>query len=664
MSGPVVREDARPPREAPYSSPMRRLLPQRLTRVRTILGAVVVIVVGIVVWTVITALIARHDLNAARSDLAALEASPPDNLDQLRTDISRDRTLAASAASLTNQPGPWLFAHVPIVGRSVAAEHTIAAAASGLLTSLQPVVSDAAALSGGSAGGIDLTTLAKLHTDLARSVTANAQHLRALSGMQLSWTPHFVAGPAQQAASELRRAIVGLGTAGRAVGALRGILGADGPRTIMIALQNNAELRGTGGLVSSFALGTADNGRLKLGRFRDINSIAQQPGDVTRVPAPPTYRTAYGDFLANTTLWRNANMSADVPQSAEVMAELMQRSLHVRPDVIIFVDVPAMIQIIDGTGNTVKLPDGETVGGAALEHALLVQSYGKAVLNAAVEARRKAQLDAAAGRVFARVSSQPPSLGLLRSMASAASGGHITIWSAKPDEEAALSAAGISGQVAPGGTNLAMVVGQNLGDHPGFGNKLDYYVSRSLSVHAVVGRSVAAVTETLTMTNSVPNGLGPYIVGRAHPNQLRELIGMALPARATVDGFTSDGHSVPVQDVAADGTRELRTIVKLDQDESQQWTMRYTVPVDDGRFSFLGIPQPLAKPATLDVSLVPAAGLHLVGRGHTIVTDSRKFSRTGPWAGRVTIDVQASQPGFWGRLRQDLSDFWNHKVRI
>lgn len=642
---------------------MRRLLPRRPRSIRSaILRTVLVLVVVVVAWTVITALLARSRLNSARAELTQLQGAPPSDLHQLSADVVRAQQLAASAAGLTGQPGPWLFAHVPVLGRSIAAEHTIAAAASGLLAAVHPVIDDAGHLGTGG-HGVDLAALSQLQRHLAAAPATNQGQLAALDRLRFGWTPSFVSNQGKQAVAQLRSAIVGLGTAARAVQAMEGVLGADGQRNVMVVLENNAELRGTGGLLSSYALGTTDNGKLQLGKFTDINTIAAQPYDARQVPAPAGYTSAYGRFLANTTLWRNANMSADVPQSAAVMARLMEVSRHVQPDVVIFVDVPAMAQIIGATGQQVQLPDGEQVSGPALTRALLLQSYGKATENPAVEAERKAQLDTAAGAVFAKVSSQSPGLSLVKALAGAAGGRHIAVWSDRPQEESSLIAAGAGGAVDTGSADIAMVTGQNLGDHPGVGNKLDYYVSRTLQLHATLSQTRAAVTETLTLANHVPSGLGPYIAGPRHPGQLSELVGLSMPAGATIESFTSEGRAVPEEQVAADNTHEVRTIVTLPPGQSRSWTLTYTAPITADHFRLIGLPQPLATPATLDVRLTPAAGLQLVGNGST-VTRGGSYSRSGQWSGVVTIDVNVAKPSWWQQVRQDLRSFWDHKVRL
>ncbi|WP_250482636.1 DUF4012 domain-containing protein, partial [Caballeronia sp. GACF5] len=61
--------------------------------------------------------------------------------------------------------------------------------------------------------------------------------------------------------------------AATAVGALHGasvllptMLGGEGPRSYVLAMQNNAELRSSGGIIGSIALLHAENGRVTLQR--------------------------------------------------------------------------------------------------------------------------------------------------------------------------------------------------------------------------------------------------------------------------------------------------------------------------------------------------------------------------------------------------------------
>ncbi|WP_396229763.1 DUF4012 domain-containing protein, partial [Frankia sp. CpI1-P] len=55
------------------------------------------------------------------------------------------------------------------------------------------------------------------------------------------------------------------------------MLGANGPRTYFIAFQNNAEIKGTGGLLGVFGVLTANHGKVDLVRTASNTELRDFP---------------------------------------------------------------------------------------------------------------------------------------------------------------------------------------------------------------------------------------------------------------------------------------------------------------------------------------------------------------------------------------------------
>lgn len=508
---------------------------------------------------------------------------------------------------------------VPLLGRSLVAERTVAEATVAVLGVARQLLAQAGSL--GHSGHIDLTRLAALHAELLRAHRELAAPLHRLAALNTALTPASVA----KAVAEARNRLLGLGPAmGRLAdltAAAQDMFGANGPRTILIALENNAELRGTGGVVSAIAIAHASGGVLKVGPFTDVRSVATAPTKARAVPAPADYLATYGIFKANTTIWKNANDSPDVAASSQVLAELAGVSLGVHPDYVLLVDVPAMAAIIGSTGHPVRLPDGELASGGTLVHDLLVQSYGSAPLSLFAERARRLALERVAGNVVRKVAAHTPSLALLRALAYEVAGRHLCLWSARPAVEAELVAAGVGGAFGHG--DVVSVTADNLGDSPGNGNKLDYYARRSLAVNVALGKHKATVIETLSLANDAPNGLGPYVAGPRHPGRLTELVGLTLPANARISGFSINGAGSrgEVRPLVA-GTNQLLTEIILNRGARDTLVLAYTVPLTHGGLHLGFVPQPLAVPATLNVR---------VGTVHGAQLAQPPLAVSGPW---------------------------------
>lgn len=630
---------------------------QRRARRRVLAGAVVVLLV-VGVWTLVAGLRARTHLERARDDLAAVRAHPSDDPARLRVRLGRDLREARRARSLMHQPGPLVVGWVPVLGRTVRAERAVADAAVAVLDAAGTVAADASAL--GSADGVDLDRVRHLERDLARAADRSKRPLHDLATQPTGLTPGFVRRQVQFARASLVPLGARLGDTARLVHSVGALFGADGPRTVLVGLANNAELRGTGGLVSSVALGRGHDGHLSIGAFRDVRDVADPPGKARAVPAPASYLAQFGAFKANTTIWKNATMSPAGPTTMQVLAELAAVSLRQRPDIVVLLDVPAMAGIVGSTGRPLRLPDGEQVAGDELAHALMVESYGAATSDAAVQSARRHALQQAAGAAFRSIASTPPTLGLVRALASAAGGRHLMLWSDRPDEQAGFVAAGAAGAVDPDGADAAMVTVNNLGDSAGNGNKLDYYAQRQLDVSVVVDRGVARVRQQLTIRNAAPDGVGPYVAGEAHPGRLQELLDLAVAGDAALQGFTRDGAPEGARLLRADGTRRLTTAFTLDRGRSTTLVVSYEVPLPDDVYRLRLIPQPLAHPARISVDIRAAPDLVLHGLGSTVVR-AGEVRRAADWTGQTTIAVRVGETGGW---RARLARFWSSKVSI
>jgi hypothetical protein len=564
-------------------------------------AAVAAVVAAVVVWSVVAALIAKSRLETVRADLESLRSGQLGDRTALARHLSADLRRAKSAQDVLSQSGPVVAAAVPVLGRSIDAEARVADAVVPTLRAGRTLLHATRGL--GAGGRIDLDRLRSVEHRLTTAADGMRGPLHRLDDVDVGLTPPPVQHAVWQAQRQLGSVRDALVTGTAAVQALGGMLGANGPRHVLICLENNAELRGTGGLISVFATGRTNDGKLTLGHFRDVEDVADLAHAAKRVKAPPAFRHDYGQFLADTTLWKNTNMTPSVPDAAAVLSHVAAATTRKKPDAVLLIDVPAMASIVSETGPITI--DGRQVTGDELEHDVLVGAYRRAGgSDQASQDARRHELERAANVAFRRLRHGSPSVGTIRALADAAAGRHLALWSARPDEERQLRQAGLAGAVDPRGADLAMVTAQNLGDSPEHGNKLDYYARRRLSVDVAVGEHRATVTEQLSITNGAHRGLGPYVAGPEHPGRLRELVGMAIGARATVMSFTQDG--APARRAAEHhehGSVRIVTPVTLARGQTARWRLRYRVPLDDGIYRLRLLAQPLAKPATLHLTV-------------------------------------------------------------
>lgn len=632
-------------------------------RPRLLLGAVAAILLVLVVTFGLaarTAVVAAEDVEQARELVASAETLAESERVTALADAGR---LLRRAERRLSGPVVDVVAGWPLLGRSWVAERRIVAASVATLDGVQAAVRRAPQLRSGP-GAVALPALAGLTSELTQSSTEASAALLELRETRVGWTPAKVRRAVQDADEALSPVVHGLVDAARGGAVAGGLLGADGPRRLLVALENNAELRGTGGYVSTFATGVLRNGSLELQPFQDVEAVSEPPARARRVAAPAEFVEDYGPFLADTTLWRNWNMSPDVPTSASVGARVAEVLLGYAPDVVLLLDIPALESIVRLAGDEVVLDGNTVISPDELTEALLVDTYARAGPRTDDQRVRRAQLRSAATLAIRRLLADDVSpVDAARTLGELAAGRHLALWSARPPEQAELTRLGVAGEVDPAGTDLALVSVNNFG-----ANKLDYYVDRTVTVDVTLERDVAHVVQIVELANQAPSGLVPYVAGKRKPGTLMERVELSASAAAVVRSVTVDG--APATGNVRRGRTRTRvdTYVEVPRGRTARIAMRYDVPVVDGDYRLHLLPQPLVRDAELVLRVRPDPGERLgtvtgAARGPDgVVDETASWSRDRVVAVRLAGAV--SRTSRWERVRKRISDFWGSPVPL
>lgn len=129
------------------------------------------------------------------------------------------------------------------------------------------------------------------------------------------------------------------------------LLGVVRPATYLVLVQNNHELRATGGFISALAPIIFVNGQMQPVEFVDSYEIFSY--DLAYPPSPPAMRTYMGIELL--TL-RDANWSPHLPSAATLIRTLYQQHSGLAVDGVVTVDMDAVRWLLPAFGH-LTLPD-------------------------------------------------------------------------------------------------------------------------------------------------------------------------------------------------------------------------------------------------------------------------------------------------------------------
>lgn len=430
------------------------------------------------------------------------------------------------------------------------------------------------------------------------------------------------------------------------------LVGADSPRTYLVLLLNNAELRGAGGILAGVGTLELDGGKVRIGKFRSVHALQTDPYEA--VPAPSDYERRYSTYKANTTLWLNTSFSPDVPDVALVAARLYEKTTGVKTDGALVLD-PRGIEALLPDDAEVKIPGGDQI--PATEVARFIYSDAYSLYKNQV-ARRNAIL--ALGKSAFKIALDAGFGGTegLDKLGAAVAGGHMRMTSFDPSEQDLLANAGVAGELGADDETFPLrVVAQNFGSDNGQGTKLDFWIERAVTTGCELQLDGDEPEMTCTVEtrveNEVPPGLGEY-VGGAPYGVATSLLETYIPAAAEVASATLDGEPAETFLESEAGHQSVGMFVEMASGESRTTAVTFSAPVPEAGFTFSLTPQPLAKDANLELDLELPTGWRAVGSsGSADVPFSDDLDR--PVTFRLEPDPHAGFGAFW----QGIQRFWS-----
>lgn len=511
-----------------------------------------------------------HEFSAALSEQDLARALPL--VDEIGAHAER-------ATSLTNDP-VWAVAElVPFVGPNLHAARVSAAQIDAVIRDgAKPVLAAVSALKNdpGTDGSLDVSGLAELAPQLQDASVTLAHAADELKTIDRSQ----VIPPLASAVSDLSDAIAQMHPAvdalARSSVLLPAMLGAEGPTSVLVMAQNNAELRTGGGITGTFIELEANAGRVQiLGQADSSNfPILAEP----IVPIPDSTTALYGDSIGR---WvQNTSMTADFGLTAELArarwAELTSRS----PSFIISLD-PIVLRALLTVVGPVPLSGTELSAENVLDR-LLVEPY--LTLDPASQGML---FQEAVSAVFDRVSAGGVNpLKLVEALVLPVQQGRVSIWAQDPKLQETLAGTDLAGPAArqqAAGTSAFSVY---LNDTTA--GKMDVFLDSTISLGIETCRpdGLAEVLVSVSLTSNAPADaaltLPVSVTGYGHwgtaIGDIGTQITVAAPAGSFFGGVTRDGTEVVSGDVIDAGFPSSTTTVTISPGQTETAQFRFISP--------------------------------------------------------------------------------------
>lgn len=483
--------------------------------------------------------------HAKAADFAALadDLVEIDRLSQKALVAAADPTVAAISEG------------VPVVGDYLGAARTMASATAGLahaalpLSAVLPDIEPAKLVVDGT---YNVDTLRALDTAVAGLGDQLALSRRQFASIPRENLDDRVSAVIDRLGSTVRDAETALAQAEPLLAVLPVLLDSDQPRTWFVALQNLAEARGTGGLLSAYTVLDVDNGVITLDEHGSDKAF-----ETLTVPTdglPDDLRETWTDFLPN---WFDMNVSPHFPYTGQLIANGWKEQSGDDVDGVLAFGQGVVQYMLAATGEV-------TVDGNVLNSGNVMEFLTTGVYAAYPDAAEKdAVVGSLVALIFQRLQEGHFDIAGLMSATAGTTSDRIQAWSTDAATEKDIIAAGLGG-ILPDtyGPTVAVAVNNAAG------NKLEQFlrvgVDYSLGACGVEDSEDPdsattydrAGTVTVTLTNEAPtSGLPAYVTPRldifdGEPvppvGSNLETVSIYAPVDAVDNSYTLDGEQASV----------------------------------------------------------------------------------------------------------------------
>lgn len=460
----------------------------------------------------------------------------------------------------------------------------------------------------------------------------------------------YLVAPLRRAVTELdgrlARATADAEMAATAAEVVPAIFGVDGPRRYFVAVQNNAELRATGGLIGNFGELVADQGQVRLESFERIGALVERGRGGWPLDAGPDFLARYERFGVHRT-WQSINLSPDFPTVGRLISTAYPASGGRPVDGVVAIDPVGLAALLRLTGPIEVAGWPEPLSAANVVPVTLHHAYQQLDQGDRVDLLGEVAV-ATMGALTGGALGSPTVIG--EALGPAVRDGHLMVYLTRPEEQSLAERFGASWALPDPRSDTLLVVNQNAG-----ATKIDFFLSRRVAYDLRLspsGDGAVGVEGTLAvaMRNAAPgSGLDRYVIGPSlddvAPGTNRTYLSVYTPLGVTAAAL--DGVPVAVESERELGRSVYSAFVDVPAGATRELSVDVVgqVPLTEGGWYELELGrQPLLSADEVALAVTVAPGWRIAeaeggfevrpdGRGAALVAAS-----TGPSRPRLRLE--------------------------
>lgn len=450
---------------------------------------VIVVFVALLAWDAVQL---RESSQALKVHAAAAQQAVTDrDADALAEEVVALQIAADEFAGATTGPHWWVANHIPWLknqtlpltqaGESVqhVAEGALAPIAQmGTLDALEvPAIVD---------GRIDPYVLEPYRDTLAEAAGVMNHEVDALAAVEVTSAVELVRQPFLELRAELEGLAQTIQGGHVAAEVLPTMLGAEGERTYLVMVQNNAEPRTTGGIAGAVLKVTVNDGNIELEQFATAGEMVTMDGvdfDLTE--------DELNNFTGRMIKYpQDVNFTPEFPRAAQIMRQFWLEEFGETADGVLSLDPVALGYML------AEMPptdiDGVTVTGDNLSQVMLNESY----FIFPEPADQDVFFALAAGTLFEQLLNAGPNA--IAGTERAIEERRFLAWSSIAEEQELLQTTQVAGAFLQHTNTLGLFI------NDGSGSKIGYYIDADTEVtdHLCTDGSVRSQTVTMTLTHT------------------------------------------------------------------------------------------------------------------------------------------------------------------